>query len=605
MYDQGGLTYYAGGTNAGKVYNPVTPTATLSNVNPQPQTTPIQTPTSLIPASQPQAPAPTPTVTINNTAAPTPTTQPAASQTATQPTTGSLAMPANGSVVDLLNMAGQDSSLADRKQLAQQYGIQGYTGTATQNQELSKKYLDAYNANKGTPVPQTGADARSALGSYFQDTPQQEMRDPQQAFMDAFSSMNPIEANLFQQLSTLLSVPQNKQSMVDFYRQEIAAQGIPELNMELADIKRVMDGSEDDIRDEVTKAGGFATESQVQALTAARNKTLLRKATYLSDVINAKNEFVDKIVDLTGADRQQASEDLDRKIGITKTLVDMAQQMTRNAKENYMNIVSSVGWGGLAATLKDNPAQMRKVESLFGLAPGELNALAAYKKPLTEEEDLRLQNLRLQNQKLAADMKTGPSIQTQVIDMGGKKMLINSKTGAVIKEFTSSDTPQTIKQMAVAQSNIDAIDSLISDSNINSAVGPNPAARFSFSNWVTGGKSNYIAGVEQLRSNLTLDNLVSAKASGATFGALSDSELGLLQASASKMGTWAIKDDAGNVTGYKTSETTFKAELDKINNFAKLDFILKGGDPTAVGAVQTPDGHVWVTNSDGTKTQLI
>lgn len=560
-------------------------------------TTPaVKAPTPVAPTPQPA-----PSVTINTAPQPIQPTQTQAPQPTAQ---NALSMPPTGSVVDLLNAAGQSSDYQSRQQLAQQYGIQGYTGTAAQNQDLAKKFLDAYNAKKSSPVPQTSADARGEMNQYFQDNPKQAQEDPQKTFMDAFSAMNPIEANLYQQLSTLLSSNQNRQSMVDLYKNEISAQGIPELNMELADINRIMNGTEDDIRDEVSKSGGFATESQVQALASARNKTLLKRASYLSDVINAKNEYVDRIVELTGADRNQASQELDRKLGITNTLISMSQDMTRNAKENYMNIVSSVGWGGLAATLKDNPTQLKRVENLLGLAPGELSALATYKKPLTEEEDLRLQNLRLQNQKIAADLKTGPSIQTQVVDVGGKKLLINSKTGATIKELGSGDTPASFKNLALAQSNIESVDSLLKDPNIKSAVGPNPAARFSFTNWVTGGKSSYIAGVEQLRSNLTLDNLVNAKANGATFGALSEGELGLLQSSASKLGTWAIKDSNQNVVGYKASETDFKAELDKINNFAKLDFILKGGSPEAVGARQMADGTIWVQNSDGSKTQL-
>jgi hypothetical protein len=148
------------------------------------------------------------------------------------------------------------------------------------------------------------------------------------------------------------------------------------------------------------------------------------------------------------------------------------------------------------------------------------------------------------------------------------------------------------------------MDSILSDKNLNSAVGPNSLARASFTNLFTGGKSNVISAVEQLRSTLTLDNLVNAKAKGATFGALSDAELKLLNASASQLGTWAQTDSAGNVTGYKTTETAFEQEMDKIRNFAKLDFILKGGNPTEVGVTVTNDGKYWTQNSDGSFTNL-
>jgi hypothetical protein len=580
---------------------------------PQPTAAPTPSPYSpsggaVVPAAQaPASPTPQPTTPTAPIPAPTTptTTQPSTNPTrtpTTQTTQPTLTMPANGSVVDLLSMAGQDSSFAARQQLAQQYGIQGYSGTAAQNQDLSKKFIEAYNAKKGTAAPQSGAEASSALDTYFQDQPETQ-QDPTKMFMDAFGGMNPIEANLYQQLSQLLATPNNTQSLTDFYKQEVAAQGIPELNMELADINKIMDGTEDDIRAEVQNAGGFATESQVQALTGARNKNLLKQANYLSNVLQAKNDYVDRIVSLTQADRKQVSEDLDRKLGITNTLISMAQRMEDNAKENYMNIVQSVGWSGLAQSLKGNPAQTKQVERMLGLAPGELQSLADYKKPLTQEEELRNQNLQLQNLKLKQDLNTGPSISTQVVDVGGKKVLINSKTGAIISDISKNFTPEQGVQLASAQQTIVDTEGLIKNGSLASAVGPNPLARLSIAS-AFGGKSNFIAGVEQLRGQLTLQNLQNAKANGATFGALSDSELSLLSSSASKLGTWAIKDDAGNVVGYRTDEGSFKKELDRINNFSKLDFILKGGDPASVGVQRMADGTFWTKNSDGSFVKL-
>lgn len=735
--------------------NPTAPPAAQAPVTPAPQ---IQTPAA-------------PSTTVNvNTSPQIPNADPTKQAPAvTMPNVtqaGGLTMPKNGSVVDLLNSAGQDSSYAARSQLAQQYGIQGYTGTAAQNTDLSKKYLEAYNKNKATKSPESGAQAASALDSYFQETPEKTAAlDPVKQFMDSYAGMNPIEANIFQQLSTIASTPLNQQSLTDFYKQEIATQGLQELNMEFADIKRIMDGTEDDIRDEVTKAGGFATESQVQALAGARNKTLLKKANYLADVINAKNDYVDHIVSLTEADRKQVSDDFDRKLGITKTLFDMSEKMTSNAKENYQSIVDSVGWGGLASALKGNTAQTKKVEQLFGLAPGELQALGNYQKPLdpkdmtyqyvagTENQNAGIFNPKTgtfsplgggtgssdpvsaatdaivsiesggdynavskaipsgtyagqksygkyqvlesniptwtkeatgtamtpqqflaspQAQDAVAKMKIGQlwdkygniadvasswftggpastskgkvdkttgmtaeqyiakataafnqstsgstpnkKIATEVVDVGGKKVLINSQTGAVISNLSTNFAPDKSLQLAQGQQKITDVTGLLDDPGLNSAVGPNSLARggiplgfgtipFGLDNF-TGAKSNFIGGVEQLRGELTLDKLSAAKGSGVTFGALSDGERQLVAAAASKLGTWAIKDGAGNTVGYNIDEGQFKKELDKINNFAKLDFVLKGGDPSSVNVQEMPDGTLWTKNSEGNLTQL-
>lgn len=569
--------------------------------SPVPQT-PVQTP-----VTQPQAPQTAPAGPTSPSAPPTGTQVVGQPQNSAQ--TGALTMPANGSVVDLLNMAGQDSSYAARQQLAQQYGIANYQGTAQQNTELSKKYLEAFNANKGKAVPQSGAQASSALDAYLQGSEKElTPQDPTRSFMDSYASMDPIQASIFQQVSGLLSSTQNQQSLTDFYKQEVQSQGIEALNTELLDLNRIMEGTEDDVRDEITKAGGFATESQVQGMVAARNKTLLKKASFLQAQLDAKNDYVDRIVSLTQADRKQVSEDLDRKLGLTKTLFDMSQQMTNNAKENYKMIVDSVGWEGLAKSLGGNKAQTAQVEKLFGMAPGELQALAAYKKPLTEKETLDLENQKLQNQKLRQDIGKGPEVQTQVVEVNGKKVLINSKTGQTIATIGGDGVDQqTAFQAATAQQKVADITGLLDDSYLTTAVGTNPLGRASPFELFTGGKSNFIGGVQNLLSTLTKDNLINAKANGATFGALSEGELGLLSSSATKLSSpaWTVTDDVGNIIGWKVSEPTFKAELDKINNFAKLDYILKGGDPTSLPGVRLEaDGTISSINSDRSVTKL-
>lgn len=555
----------------------ITPTAVYVNPNtPNPITGAQQSPGMAAQAAQPAQTQASPFGaaygTLGGQNLPT-TTQPTQPTQAAQAAQAPLTMPTNGSVVDLLSMAGQDSSFAARQALAQQYGIQGYTGTAAQNTELATKYLDAYNSVKGTAAPQSGAEARSTLSGLAQQTTQ----DPQAAFYDAYGSMNPVENQLFSQISQLMNTQANQQSLVDLYKQEVAAQGIPELNLQLADVNRIMNGTEQDIRDEVTKSGGFATNSQVLALASVRNKVLLQNAQYLTDVINSKNDYVDHIVQLTGADRSAVSDQIDQKLGIAKTVFDMTQKMQDNAKEGYQSIINEIGWQGLAQSVASNPSQASNIEQMFGLAPGELSSLASYKAPLSEKDQLALENQKLQNQKLQQDLAKVPASQV---------------------------TPaQQVLGMSMQQQTISDTSSLVNDPGLNSAVGPNFLGRIAIAD-AFGAKSNFIASVEQLRQQLTLDKLVAAKGSGATFGALSDSELQLLSASASKLGTWAIKDNAGNVTGYNIDETSFKKELDKINNFQKLDYVLKGGDPASVGVFQASDGSLVTKNSDGSVTKL-
>lgn len=477
-------------------------------------------------------------------------------------------------------------------------GGAGFYGPKTQA-AISQKYKDAFANSSGT-IPENASQAQTAIDKYVADNKED---DVQQSYFEHLFDMNPVEATIFQQMSNLFSSQTTQQSLSDFYKQEVAARGIPELQVQFADIKKIMDGSEDDIRTEVAMAGGSATESQIQALTGARNKTLLRQAEYLSNVINSKNDYVDKIVQLTQMDRDAAEKQLDRKLNLGKTMFDMADSMQNAARQNVQSVVNSIGWDGLAQTVANNPQAAAQIERVFGMSPGELQSIAKYKKPLTATEQLQLENAKLQNLKLRQDVNSGPEIKTTVIDLGGgHKKLINSQTGATIADYNGETAP-TIQKLAMQQQNINDMDGLIKDPALGAAVGVNPLTRFGVSDF-TGAKSNFIGTVEQLRQQMTLDQLVNAKANGATFGALSEGELKLLSQSATKIGSWAIKDKAGNVTGYDIDEKDFKQELDKINYFQKLDFLLKGGDPTSVGAKEMPDGTYWVPNSDGTYSQL-
>ena len=141
-----------------------------------------------------------------------------------------------------------------------------------------------------------------------------------------------------------------------------------------------------------------------------------------------------------------------------------------------------------------------------------------------------------------------------------------------LQQVNKKKKPQLAEELAKiqpTQNNDDAIIKmkqailLKTDKGLNSAVGPVPGTRIALADQF-GAKDNFIASIEQLTSSLSLDALIKAKEQGATFGALSDAEMRILSASATKIGTWAKRDDEGNVKYYDTSEKSFKAELTNI-----------------------------------------
>ena len=90
----------------------------------------------------------------------------------------------------------------------------------------------------------------------------------------------------------------------------------------------------------------------------------------------------------------------------------------------------------------------------------------------------------------------------------------------------------------------------------------------------------FVADTEAILGNLTIDKLLQAKASGATFGALSEGEMHLLEAAASPLNNPAlkIKDRDGNTIGYKVSEEKFNEIMNGIKKYAIIDYEKRTGN---------------------------
>lgn len=96
-------------------------------------------------------------------------------------------------------------------------------------------------------------------------------------------------------------------------------------------------------------------------------------------------------------------------------------------------------------------------------------------------------------------------------------------------------------------------------------AGANPIFRTDLSTIFTGDKATALGYIDNILSGETLQALIKAKEAGATFGALSNQELGLLERSASVLNKWAIRDDVtGELQGFKVGDASVNAELQKL-----------------------------------------
>lgn len=127
-------------------------------------------------------------------------------------------------------------------------------------------------------------------------------------------------------------------------------------------------------------------------------------------------------------------------------------------------------------------------------------------------------------------------------------------------------TPNT-KALDAAKEKIAQIDNVLNSPGLNSAVGPNALSRIPIAD-AFGAKSEFLGAATQLLSQESLNTLIGAKAKGATFGALSDAEMRILSSAATKLGSWAQRDSAGNITGFNVDEGSFKKELNALKESA-------------------------------------
>lgn len=294
-------------------------------------------------------------------------------QAASMANSGALTMNPQGSIIDLLNSVGVDSSQANRKLLAQQYGVQNYDFSAAKNTELANKYIAAYNATKGGAAPDSAAAARAATASAVQSAVQGS-GDPIAEFYDSYGSMDPITAALFQQIAAVDSQLSNQRLVSDIWNEEANKYGdLGPLKKQVAELLADERMTDEQVREELSGGGGLVLESQVRGIAVIRSKALLVKAEMLSNIINGAEEAADRVVKLTQADRQQVNDQLDRKLGLTKLLADHTMQMQDRARENYRQIIEDVNYDGLAQMLAGSPNKAREAEKALGLSFGTLS----------------------------------------------------------------------------------------------------------------------------------------------------------------------------------------------------------------------------------------
>lgn len=301
--------------------------------------------------------------------APITTTQPSPTTVNPSPYTGT-------SVVDALNQGGQASDFNSRTKLAQTYGIQGYTGSADQNTQLLQKYQQGLTIAKAsnTEAPKTSGDGSKMVTDITGGPTQTPDINP----VDTILLQDKAHQQYLNDYKKYTDTVSQQTSLLDEYKKMQTDANLPELNKERLNMKNIINGTEDDIRNEITKAGGFATESQVLGLAGARNKTLIKNYNNLTDTINNATQNINTMMGFSQTDKQNAINNLKEQLNFDQQEIQYADKMTTNAKSAYDKIISTPGYGykALYASTGGDAHATSLIEKTLGLQQGQLAQLA-------------------------------------------------------------------------------------------------------------------------------------------------------------------------------------------------------------------------------------
>ncbi len=168
---------------------------------------------------------------------------------------------------------------------------------------------------------------------------------------------------------------------------------IGKLDEEIIDAKTVIEGTEDDIRNEIQQAGGFGTDSQVQALALSRNKVLLKNYNNLVSMRESKANSLDTMMNLAEKDRAYADSQFDKMLNYQTQMVNYRDKFIQNARDQYNKYDPAT----LYATLANEPRQLAFAEQIMGMGPGGLQRLASAPLSRDAQLDLDLKKAQLRN----------------------------------------------------------------------------------------------------------------------------------------------------------------------------------------------------------------
>lgn len=367
--------------------------------------------TDYLAKSQPTA---TPTTQVApTTTVPTTTTQPTQTQDISQ-IIGTQPSKVDPNVTEYYN-AQTGQGFANPTELSTY--INQLTGSTATNPQNVFDYLNSptgkqalLQAQASGPAPQDESEARAAVSKFT--PPVTNMAGIEQQL-----AADPGYQNFLKLQQEYNDITTQSKSLVDTYKQLMQESGIQGINADLLNMKKVIEGSEEDIRKEVQATSGLATESQVMALAGARNKQLIKNYNNLLATKEMAMQTVQTMIGLSAQDRQFALQNILQKFNIEGQIQEYRQKFINNAKEGYNRIIEAVGYQGLYRMLQQDPSALALVEKSLGLPSGSLASMTQQ----IEQQELMAEQKETfeQNREFVQDAAITAGVSTPFVTING------------------------------------------------------------------------------------------------------------------------------------------------------------------------------------------
>lgn len=326
-------------------------------------------------------------------------------------------------------------------------------------------YQQGHAQLAGTPAPQDAGQAMlQAKGALPPALP--DMSDT-----DALLMEDKGWQSLLQAKEEYFNPDQQKTSLMDTYNKLYKKSGLDQLDEEIIDAKTVIEGTEDDIRNEIEQAGGFGTDSQVQALALSRNKVLLKNYNNLVALRESKAEHLGTMMSLAEKDRAYADSQFDRMLNFDMQMLNYRDKFIQNARDQYNKYTPQQ----LTAMLAGNPRQLAFAEQILGVGHGGIAKLA--NAPLSEAEQLdidyrkeQILNMKAQRADIYSGIAARNADNTVMVDQNGKVLLPQKEAMKINKEVSNTDAYKAITKGKDSLQFLNEFESLFNKTGATSAV---------------------------------------------------------------------------------------------------------------------------------------